>query len=217
MLERFQAITALEKLKLKRREKAAILLLAVGAMLTPVAGNWAYRKMWYGYKSGYHNYAYQSLYTPNGMHAYLYGPEAGRANDRLLMFDSHLEQILEQLQQVDGRLAPRNLRYYAYTDRGYESDRCIHAAHHGINVTVQQIRNNHCMSPVRVCVEWGFARIRAMSKSVDSLWNMKMKASSVDNHMKSAVLLANARTCLQGTQATGYFDIAPPSLDAYFR
>ena len=81
LLERSQAITALEKLKLKRREKAAILLLVVGAILTPAAGNRAYRKMWYGYKCGFHNYAYQSLYMPDGMHAYLYGPEAGRAND----------------------------------------------------------------------------------------------------------------------------------------
>ena len=94
-MEWSQAITALEKLKLKRRKEAALLLLAVGAILTTAAGNWAYWKMWYGYKSCYHNYAYQSLYMPDGMHAYLYGPEAGRAND--CMFDSHLEQILEQL------------------------------------------------------------------------------------------------------------------------
>ena len=179
-------------------------------------GNWQFQRMWYGFKSGFHNFAYQSLYTPDGMHAHFCGPAAGRANDRLLMMNSNLESLLEALQQVNGRLVPRNQRYFAYTDRGYDSDRCIHAAHHGIYVTAQQVIDNHCMSPVRVCVEWGFARLRAMSKLLDTKWNMKMQASAVDYHVKSAVLLSNARTCLQAGQNTSYFDVEPPTLESYF-
>jgi hypothetical protein len=75
---------------------------------------------------------------------------------------------------------------------------------------------NQVMSPVRVCVEWGFGRIRAMSKLLHSQWNMKLQGEAVDLHVKAAVLLANARSTLHGAQATQYFFCTPPTLEEYF-
>ncbi|KAJ1420071.1 hypothetical protein B484DRAFT_333239, partial [Ochromonadaceae sp. CCMP2298] len=82
--------------------------------------------------------------------------------------------------------------------------------------TALQIMYNNILSPVRVAVEWGFARIRAMSKLLHSSWNMQLQGQAVDVHVKSAVLLANARTTLRGAQATKYFICTPPSLEEYF-
>ncbi|KAJ1400527.1 hypothetical protein B484DRAFT_306371, partial [Ochromonadaceae sp. CCMP2298] len=76
--------------------------------------------------------------------------------------------------------------------------------------TPQQIMYNNILSPVRVCVEWGFARIRVMSKLLHSNWNMTLQGNAVDVHVKSAVILANARTTLRGAQAVKYFTVTPP-------
>lgn len=178
-------------------------------------GNWAFQRLFFNWKSQYHCLAYQSLYAPDGMHIHFWGPKAGKHNDRLLLAESGLNTLLENLQRLPNGILPA-LLFGAYTDRGYDENTCIRAAHHGPLTTVLQIMYNNIMSPVRVAVEWGFARIRAMSKLLHSSWNMHLQAEAVDIHVKSAVLLSNARTTLRGAQAVKRFVCVPPTLEAYF-
>jgi hypothetical protein len=181
------------------------------------SGNWHFQKLFFNWKSQYHCLAYQSLYAPDGMHMHVWGPLAGRHNDRLLMGESGLNALLEDVQRLpDGTLPDEELLYGAYTDRGYDDDTCIRAAYHGPNTTPLQLMYNNIMSPVRVAVEWGFARVRAMSKLLHSSWNMRLQAQAVDVHVKAAILLANARTTLRGAQTVSYFQCVPPTLEDYF-
>ena len=180
-------------------------------------GNWAFQRLFFNWKSQYHCLAYQSLCAPDGMHIHFYGPAAGKHNDRLLLGQSGVNGILENLQRLpNGMLPPVIELFSAYTDRGYKDNTCIRAAHRGLLTTPHQIMCNMILSPVRVAVEWGFARIRAMSKLMDSKANMHLQGSSVDLHVKSAVILANARTTLRGSQGCKYFSCIPPTLEEYF-
>jgi hypothetical protein len=181
------------------------------------AGNWAFQHLFHSFKSQYHCLAYQSCVAPDGMHMHMWGPKAGKHNDRLLLGQSGFNALMENLQRrPDGTLPPLNELYSAYTDRGYDSHTCVRTAHSGPLTTAQQIMWNNVLSPVRVCVEWGFARIRAMSKLLHSSWNMLLQGTAVDTHVKSAVILANAHTTLRGAQGVKYFTITPPTLEQYF-
>ena len=189
----------------------------VSIRIAKPTGNWAFQRLFYSYKSKYHCLAYQSLYTPDGMHIDVYGPKAGNHNDRLLLGESNLNGLLEDSQRDNNGVLPLpHLLFGAYSDRGYDDDTCIRAAHHGPLTTALQIAYNNILSPVRVAVEWGFAKIRAISKLLHSPWNMKLQGEAVDLHVKAAVLLSNARTTLRGAQAVKYFKCVPPSLEWYF-
>ena len=182
------------------------------------SGNWNFQHLFYNVKSKYHCLAYQSLTAPDGMHMHVWGPTAGKHNDRFLLAESGLNTALEDVQRLaNGALPLAHLLYAAYTDRGYDSDTCIYAAHHGLYTTVMQLVHNAIMSSLRVAIEWSFARIRAMSKLLHLPWNMKMQGGAVDYHVKSAVLLANTRTTLRGSQASRYYGLTPPTLESYFQ
>jgi hypothetical protein len=151
------------------------------------------------------------------MHMHVWGPKAGKHNDRLLLAQSGFNALLENLQRrPDGILPPIKELFSAYTDRGYDDDTCVRAAHHGPLTTPLQAMYNIIMSPVRGAVGWGFARIHAMSKLLHSQWNMQLQGQAVDLHVKSAVLLANARTTLRGAQGVLYFKCTPPTLEEFF-
>jgi hypothetical protein len=86
-------------------------------------GNWAFQRLFWSVKSGYHNLAYQTFYAPDGMHMHLWGPKAGKHNDRLLLSQSGLNRQLKDLQRLPNGLLPApHLLFHAYTDRGYEND-----------------------------------------------------------------------------------------------
>ncbi|KAJ1399792.1 hypothetical protein B484DRAFT_438124 [Ochromonadaceae sp. CCMP2298] len=52
------------------------------------AGNWAFQRLFFNWKSQYHCLAYQSCVAPDGMHMHVWGPKAGKHNDRLLLAQS---------------------------------------------------------------------------------------------------------------------------------
>ena len=45
----------------------------------------------------------------------------------------------------------------------------------------------------------------------------KLQGGAVDYHVKFAVLLANTRTTLRGSQASRYYGLTPPTLESYFQ
>jgi hypothetical protein len=151
------------------------------------AGNWAFQRLFYSLKSQYHCLAYQALTAPDGMFMDLYGPVAGKHNDRFLMSESAHNAILEDVQRLADGTLPDDL-FGAYTDRGYYDDTCIYAAYHELLTTVLQVMYNNIMSSLRVAVEWGFARVRAVSKLLYSPWNMQLQGEAVDYHVKAAVI-----------------------------
>ncbi|KAJ1423515.1 hypothetical protein B484DRAFT_363806 [Ochromonadaceae sp. CCMP2298] len=151
------------------------------------------------------------------MFIHFWGPKAGIHNDRLLLSQSGVNRILEDLQRLPGRLLPPvHLRFSCYTDRGYENHSFVSAAHHGILVTALQVMYNAIMSPARVCVEWGFGKLKNLSKLLQSADNTHLQGSNVDYHIQAAMLLCNANTCLHGAQATKLFACLPPTLESYF-
>ncbi len=58
-----------------------------------------------------------------------------------------------------------------------------------------------------------FAKLKILSRLVSSKnLLMALQISSVDHHVKLAVLLCNAHTCLYDSNVSSYFEVRPPTL-----
>ncbi|OXA47007.1 putative nuclease HARBI1 [Folsomia candida] len=111
-----------------------------------------------------HGLKYQSVVTPNGMVANLYGPIPGRRHDSYMLHESGL------LDKLAVHLGGQEM--YLYGDSGYPLHRSLITPHIGNQLSDQQKLFNLTMSKLRVCVEWEFVvgrwerKIRHMVVSV---------------------------------------------------
>jgi hypothetical protein len=64
-------------------------------------------------------------------------------------------------------------------------------------------------------VEWGFGAITKAWQSLDFATLQKPQRSRIGAWYLVSMLLTNCRMCLRGSQASQYFNCAPPSLDEY--
>lgn len=75
---------------------------------------------------------------------------------------------------------------------------------------------NARMSAVRNSVEWLFGDVIISFKFNDFIKDLKLFLSSVGKIYIVSVLLLNAITCMYGNMTSEFFDIRPPTIDAYF-
>ena len=110
------------------------------------------RTLYNGHKR-VHAIKFQSVVTPNGLVANMFGPVEGRRHDSAMLAQSGL---LPQMQQhshaQDGRVL------CIYGDPAYPLRRHLQAPFRGPGLTQQQDDFNKSMSAVRVSVEWLFKR-----------------------------------------------------------
>jgi hypothetical protein len=155
-----------------------------------------------------HGLKYQSLMTPCGLIAHVFGPVEGRRHDSAMYYESDLDQ------QLQGIYAATNKVIYgdsAYCFRPY-----LWAPFKGNRLTQDQSDFNDIMKPVRESVEWGFGKISTLFAFVDYHKNQKIYLQPVGKYYLVAALMTNAHTCLYSSQVCTFFNCLPPPLENYF-
>jgi len=151
--------------------------------------------------------------APDGIFIHFYtGVVSGRHSDQHFLNMSGLDAHLTAVQQGQPR------QFWLYTDKGYGNFMMnLFSAYHGIGVTVQEHIWNYMMSPLRVTVEWGFGRLKAMFPSLARRVMMKTQLSPTNLYLKSAALMYNTHTMLHGSNIGLYFGLgARVTVEQYF-
>jgi len=159
-----------------------------------------------------HALKFQSVVTPNGLIANLYGPMPGRRHDAALLNESGLMAHMEQHCN-----APDGTPMYLYGDPAYPLRPHLQRPHRGLNLTAEQQQQNTSMSMVRESVEWQFGKVISLWAFLDFSKNLKLYLSPVGRLYRLGVLLTNCHACLYGNQTSTYFDVQPPTLEEYLR
>ena len=165
------------------------------------------REVFNGHKR-VHALKFQSIVTPNGLIAHLYGPMPGRRHDAALLNASGVLTYMQQHMQVNGQ------PLCVYGDSAYPISAQVQRPFRG-HLTQQQQQFNTAMSGVRQCVEWGFKDVITNWAFLDFEKNLKLFLSPVGKLYVVAVLLTNCHTCLYGNQTSDFFGLKPPTLDEY--
>ena len=151
----------------------------------------------------------QSVDTPNGLIANMFGPVEGRRHDAFMLGMSGLSDQLQQFNQPNGE------PYVIYGDPAYGLSRNILAPFRGACLTAEQQEFNKSMSRVRISVEWGFGKICQYFAFLDFKKNQKVLLRPIGKYFLVASVLINCHTCLYGSLTSTYFDVNPPSLETY--
>ena len=151
----------------------------------------------------------QSLVTPNGLIAHLFGPIEGKRHDAFMLGESGLAQKLIRYNQASG------LPYVVYGDPAYGISRNILAPFRGAQLTIAEKDFNKSMSQVRISVEWTFGKISQYFTYVDLKQSNKILLQPVGKYYAVAALLTNCHTCVYGSLTTTFFNVTLPSLESY--
>ena len=171
-----------------------------------------YQRMLYNGHKRYHGLKYQSITTPSGMIANLYGPLEGKRHDSAMLA---LSGLLPQLQQFSYDSNGNVLCIYG--DPAYPLRRHLQAPFGGANLNAQEKAFNKSMSAARVSVEWIFGDVLNHFKFNDFKKNLKIGLSPIGKMYKVSALLTNAHTCLYKNNTSNFFEIEPPLLENYFQ
>ena len=151
----------------------------------------------------------QSITTPNGLIAHLFGPVEGRRHDAFILRES---QVLDKLRPM---VHPNGDPYVIYGDPAYGLSHNVISPFGRGQLTQPQIEFNKSMSAVRIAVEWNFGKVTQLFAFLDFKKNLKILLQPVGKYYFVGVLLANCHTCLYGSQTSSYFNVHPPSLEMY--
>ncbi|XP_067676193.1 uncharacterized protein [Haliotis asinina] len=156
-----------------------------------------------------HGLKYQSIVTPNGMIAHLYGPIEGRRHDAGMLRESDVEKDMSE------NMTFRNNVFCVYGDPAYPVSPYIIAPYRGGVMTANQALFNKKMSAVRICVEWTFGKLLTLFAFLDFKKNQKLYLQPVGKYYKVAAILTNCHTCLYGSETSSFFQLDPPSIQEY--
>ncbi|CAC5389771.1 unnamed protein product [Mytilus coruscus] len=122
-----------------------------------------------------HAIKFQSIVSPNGLVANMYGPIEGRRHDAGLLRESG---ICGELQTHI--TTPTGDIYVIYGDPAYPMTTHIIKPFRGGVISAAQARFNK-MSAVRTCVEWTFGKILTLFAFLDYKKNLKLYLQPVGN------------------------------------
>ena len=184
----------------------------VDGTVRPICRPKEHQRMLYNGHKRVHSLKFQSVVTPNGLIANLFGPVEGRRHDSAMLMMSGLLHQLE-LQSF----SPAGQAMCIYGDPAYP---------HGIHLqrpyaqragfVPDQQAFNQSMSQVRVSVEWVFGDVLNYFKFVDFKKSQKIGLSAVGKIYVVCTLLQNALTCLYGNNTSKFFNVQPPTVEEYF-
>ncbi|XP_067129952.1 uncharacterized protein [Centruroides vittatus] len=157
-----------------------------------------------------HCLKFQSVVTPDGMIANLFGPLEGRRHDSGMLRKSNL---LEHLAAIP--CSENGTQFVLYGDSGYPLRQHLITPFGGGSLTPEQQLFNSKMSSVTECVEWVFGKIVQIFAFLDLKKNFKLFLQPVGKFYIVGALLANCHTCLYGSETSDYFNCLPPKLDKY--
>lgn len=162
------------------------------------------RVMYNGHKK-VHSIKFQSIATPNGLIANLYGPVEEKRHDSAMLAQS---QVLNQLQRLS--FNPHGDTLCVYGGPAYPLRPQLQGPFRDARLTNIQKAWNESMSEVRVSVAWIFGDVVNYFKFLDFKKNLKICQSAVGKMYITCALMHNARTCLYGTPTSTFFQISPP-------
>ena len=120
-----------------------------------------------------HALKFQSVVTPNGLVANLWGPMPRRRHDAALLNESGLMRYMEA-----NCSAPDGQPLCVYGDSAYPRRPHLQRPHRGRDLSAEQEIENTQMSRVRQAVEWQFGRIATLFAFLDFKKNLKLFKNS---------------------------------------
>jgi hypothetical protein len=156
-----------------------------------------------------HGIKFQSVFTPDGLFACMYGPKTGNRHDSFMMSRSQLLQKLRVFMPQDGGIV-----YSLYGDPAYPQLAYVYGGYRNPPAGSLQAAWNTQMSQVRDVVEWGFANIVSNWSFLDFTAMMVFK-SPVAKYFVVAAFLVNLRTSFYGNQTMDYFNCTMMTIDQY--
>ena len=178
------------------------------AISRPVEG----QRLFYSGHKRMHALKFQSVMSPFGIIAHLFGPLEGRRHDAAMLHESGLLRQIEQYMQRQC-----GTYWVLYGDPAYPNRPQLVRPYQGAVLTPLQAEFNRKMSSARVCVEWGFGNIIRLWTFVDFKKNAKILLQPVAKYYAVATLLTNCYTCLYGNNIAAHFNLQPPSLSEYLQ
>ena len=190
-----------------------------------------------------HGLKYQNVISADGMIIDQWGPAEGRHSDAWLLRESQLLGRLCAHWKFSTALpaaaalhtpaqhgAPSGIQhgpagpfiqYSVYGDKGYYTHwtgaiiASIKRAAGQVALSADEQDFNTCMSRARIAVEWCFLKVVQKWGYLDHKKQIKVFGGPVASYYITASLLTNFHSCLHGNQTSTYFNVPPPSLDAY--
>ena len=150
----------------------------------------------------------QSVTTPNGLIAHMYGPIEGRRHDAHMMQESGILDKLRPLTCSNGD------PFVLYGDPAYGVSRNIISPFRG-QLTPSEMEFNKSMSALRVSVEWNFGKVTNLFAFLDFKKNLKILLQPVGKCYLVGILLTNCHSCLYNSQTSKFFDVRAPTLEVY--
>ena len=148
---------------------------------------------------------------PNGLIAHMFGPVEGRRHDAFILAESCLLSKLQQFKKPNGE------PYIIYGDPAYGVTAQVLSPYRTNGLTAVEQEFNRRMSAVRVSVEWTFGKVLQYFSFLDYKKNHKVLLQPTGKYYLVGALLTNCHTCLYGSQTTSFFNVQPPTLEAYLR
>ena len=138
-----------------------------------------------------HGIKFQSVVTPDGLFASIYGPVSGNRHDSFLLSNSGLLNKLQEFMPDDAPEDIAAVTYLLYGDPAYPQSIHIFGGYKNPADGPAHAHWNSQMSKVCEGVEWGFANILAQWSFLDFRVAMKIFQSPVAKYYIVAALLVN--------------------------
>lgn len=157
-----------------------------------------------------HGIKFQSITTPSGMIANLYGPIEGCRHDSgILRMSGVLNQLEQHMTGRDGSI------YSLYGDQAYPLSQFLIPPFKGAAIPPDQSLFNKRMSALRISVEWTFGKLLSQFAFVDYRKNQKLYLQPVGKYYVVAAILTNCHSCLYGSETAEFFGVDAPTLQEY--
>jgi hypothetical protein len=149
-----------------------------------------------------HGIKFQSVVTPDGLIAHLFGPVAGSRHDSFLLAESGLIPMLSQL------MPPGSPIFSLYGDPAYPQCPYLYSGFRGAMPGSAEAEWNTTMSKVREVVEWLFKEIITKWSFLDFKAGLKIFQFPVAQYYTVGAFLTNLHTCSYGSETCSYFGCA---------
>ena len=150
-----------------------------------------------------HGIKFQSVVTPDGLIAMMFGPIPGSRHDSFMLGQSNLVQQLREIIPLNAQGMPA---YQLYGDPAYPQSGVLFGGFRNVRPGTNEARWNTEMSKVRESVEWLFKEITVQWSFLDFKPNMKIFKSPIGKYYIIGAFLTNLRCCCYGSQTSKYFD-----------
>jgi nuclease HARBI1 len=149
-----------------------------------------------------HGIKFQSVTTPDGLIALMYGPIPGSRHDSFMLGESNLIQQLREVIPLNDQGIPL---YQLYGDPAYPQSGVLYGGFRNPPAGSIEANWNTEMSRVTESVEWMFKEIAIQWLYLDFRQSMKIFKSPIAKFYIIGAFLTNLRCCCYGSQTVQYF------------